>query len=93
MKKILYGLFYFNNEFSRTSLFLFTFFILAVLGIIGLYTSLIPTTNDLVDMVKYLVAIVVGGKTVDSVVTQVLGSPIGKPAPPKNTTVGGLKYE
>ena len=71
------GMFYVNNEPSMTRFFLAISFIVALGIIVGMVHGWFPTKQEFIDLVKWILGMVLGGKTADNLITQVFGSPKG----------------
>lgn len=84
IKKALYDLFYINNELSLTRMFLVVLFLIGISGCIGIYMNLILAKIEIIDMIKWILALVIGNKAVDNVVSQVFSSPRGQMPSTKN---------
>jgi len=75
IKQGLYDLLYINNELSLTRIFLIVLFLIGISGCIGIYLGLLPPTTEIIDIIKWVLALVVGNKMADNIVAQVFGSP------------------
>jgi hypothetical protein len=76
--------FFFNNELSMTRVFLAMGLLLGCIGVLGVYLELIPSKQEIIDLIKWLLGYVFGAKAADNIVAQVFGSPKGENPGPKN---------
>ena len=77
MLAFLKGMFYVNNEPSMTRFFLAVSFVVALGIIIGMVYGWFPIKQEFIDLVKWILGMVLGGKTADNLITQIFGSPRG----------------
>jgi len=80
------GIFFVNGEPSRTSLFLFTFFIIAVVGLLRVIFFNVELTTNMKDLLEFIIAMVILGKVSDTTIDRMFNSP--SPPIKKNPTGG-----